>query len=189
MKGISIDSIIILPHLFEPVCHGELIFVDIIPSETTNGLSYRQDNGKLMLYPSTEEDHKNARYIKPIFISRHEPIKIGDNYTTTYPNCLSAIHTCHAIDGNKIVELLDGKVDIFGGKVIHNVTKEFAFKIIALPQHFSPKALEDIVDGKLKLKHGYNIHCTHEKTLNDKFTYNILLNEQNHITIEQSPIQ
>lgn len=70
---------------------------------------------------------------KPIIISNTEEIEVGDN---RYSNVHKSIGTCI---NKEELEYLNRK----------RVLKHF-FKILALPEHFSPKQLQAIVNGKIK---------------------------------------
>lgn len=112
------------------VTDAELVLVECKPKEA-----------KLLIHNTTlhlyiyKEEHKEflwleeSKYYKPILISRTEKIEEGDWY---YYNKL--LIKCENIDLVNIV----------------NVTKGKCFKILVLPEHFSPQQLQDIVDGKLK---------------------------------------
>lgn len=65
-------------------------------------------------------------YYKPILISRTERIEVSDWFYSTEFNTIDQLASNGVIDRTK------------------------CFKILALSEHFSPKHLQDIVDGKLK---------------------------------------
>lgn len=80
--------------------------------------------------------NKNGKFYKPILISRTEKIKIEDWFLqTTY----KGIFKCTKISDKYIHFDNDSFEPI-----------EYCHKILALPEHFSPQQLQDIVDSKLK---------------------------------------
>jgi len=70
--------------------------------------------------------NKNGKFYKPIYISRTEKIVDGDFY---YDHI------------NNLIKRFDPMYDCLSSK---------DGKVLALPEHFSPQQLQDIVDGKLK---------------------------------------
>ncbi len=70
--------------------------------------------------------NKNGKFYKPIYISRTEKIVDGDFY---YDHI------------NNLIKRFDPMYDCLSSK---------DGKVLALPVHFSPQQLQDIVDGKLK---------------------------------------
>jgi hypothetical protein len=69
----------------------------------------------------------NGKFLKPILISRTEKIEVGDWYY---------------FDGGEYKNLLQLEEPM-------TYTEE-RYKVLALPEHFSPQQLQDIVGGKLK---------------------------------------
>ncbi len=84
----------------------------------------------------------NNSYYKPILISRTEKIEVGDWYYETLTK--------------SIKQNIDLPSEFFIKYNQENSTK--AFKILALPEHFSSQQLQDIVDGKLK-EGKYLVEC------------------------------
>lgn len=81
------------------------------------------------------------RYFKPILISKQEKVEEGDWF---YSPKHQLILKCEKIDGDKIFH----DKSIVGHWALQN--NQQVFKILALPEHFSPQQLQMIVDGKLK---------------------------------------
>lgn len=95
----------------------------------------------------------NDKFLKPILISRTEKIEEGDWILTKLNQIIKA--------GKNIVDLKEGG----------------CIKILALPEHFSPQQLQDIVDGKLKDGDKVLVECE----IDEKQEFKIKLNP--HITI------
>ncbi len=69
-----------------------------------------------------------------------------------------------------------------------NASEFGMFKILALPEHFSPEQLQMIVDGKLKNGDKVLIECDYWPDIrDDKYPgqYVIKLNSSNHITLHK----
>jgi hypothetical protein len=113
------------------VCEGELIFLKIKPEDTINGLSFRKDNKKMMIAPMSEEDHKQAQYIKPVVISKTEEIEIGDKVLNTMGRKIIDIHT--QTDADEV-----------------NRSKHLFPKVLVIPEQFSNKHLHSIESELLK---------------------------------------
>lgn len=128
----------------------------------------------VLVEPIEQELHTKANYLvvvngwtyKPILISRTEKIGFMDWY------------------------FKDGEIRLWQG-VMPEYHKLNGFKVLALPEHFSPKHLQAIVDGKLK-EGKVLVECalfvTDEKDeatnldINLK-AYRIKLNSSNNITL------
>lgn len=99
----------------------------LVKTAVRNTLIYNNvDNKWKRLYIDSSTLPK-GRYVKPILISETEKIEVGDWYY---------------FDGGEVKNLLQLKEPM-------TYTEE-RYKILALPEHFSPKHLQAIVDGKLK---------------------------------------
>lgn len=128
---------------------GILKFIEVEPRQTINGLSYRKDNKKLMVAPMSEEDHEQAQYIKPVLISKTDKIEVGDFKLGYYINDKPAdIREVIKIDGNKLYDT----------ETAYHI-RDCVDKVIALPEHFSSKHLEDIASGKIKENDELTIKC------------------------------
>ena len=117
------------PEKIIPVAYAKLVLVGCDPKESllakynsVGGISY--SNGKATLA---------GTYYKPILISLTEKIEV-DNWS--YDTKTNTIRKCE--DNEGIDELR-----LYGGS-------KRCFKLLVLPEHFSPQTLQDIVDGKLK---------------------------------------
>jgi len=93
--------------------------------------------GKLVLVESHSKtlsvfDNSTKSFVKPIIISETEKIEVGDLY---YWNGLI---------------IKDHEVPTTESTMRSKDFHKGAFKILALPEHFSPEQLQMIVDGKLK---------------------------------------
>ena len=86
---------------------------------------WRNKNGQLLLTHSSSTD---LVALKPILISETEKIEVGDWYYYPYKH---QVNQCKGLNGKALVD-------------------PSCRKILALPEHFSPKHLQAIVDGKLK---------------------------------------
>jgi len=128
---------------------GVLKLQEIEPHQTINGLSYRKDNGKWMIAPMSEEDHIQAQYIKPILISKIDSIDVDDFVLDYYENGKPA-------NIRKVVKIVGNK--IYDSESVYN-TKKYIDKVIALPEHFANKHLNDIVSGKLKENDEIIVKC------------------------------
>lgn len=102
------------------VVEGKLVLVKCIAGDSLLWQGYK---GDLKLSPYYTRDIKN-KYYKPIIISETEKIEIGD-------------WMYEAIGHN-----------IFKKEFERIYTSDY--KILALPEHFSPKHFQAIVDGKMK---------------------------------------
>ncbi len=126
-----------------PVAEAKLVFIKTLLTDAINGLSKRKDNGKLMLLPITEEDHNQAEYLKPVLVSESEKIEVGDWVLVRIDSRLQ----------KKDIIIQANKIDTFA---------EDTFKVLALPEHFSPVDIQSIVDGMLKDGDNVLIECTSE---------------------------
>lgn len=86
-----------------------------------------------------------GKYLKPILISETEKIEIGDWVFD------SMNKTIHINNNDELINI----------RTKGHELKRF-FKILALPEHFSPKHLQAIVDGKLKDGDNVLVECEQE---------------------------
>lgn len=170
------DSTLMIPQI--PVIKAKLVLVECKPEEA---LFIQLPNVKLSLYYKKNGLIKGmGKYLKPILISETEKIEVGDwKYTISH----------------------DGSVEMNPVQIIakcENPEQEIkGFKILALPEHFSPKYLQMIVNGELKEGDKRLIECEcyssstsgntgriiEEGFHGDLFT--IKLNSSNHIIIHE----
>lgn len=110
-----------------PIAEAQLVLVKCIWQESIFAIS---THGMNNIYLSNKEKRSLCTYYKPILISLTEKIEAGDwKYNPNLNNIWQ-----HNREGKGI------------GDVVHKDTK----KVLALPEHFSPKHLQAIVDGKMK---------------------------------------
>jgi hypothetical protein len=117
-----------------PVAEGKLI---LIQAKEDSLLAFNQYNGEYYILPEKGARLKMpAQYLKPIIISETEKIEVGDWYL-------------HYNSGPKEYTLDSrGNILPYGNK-----------KVLALPEHFSPKILNQIVNGELKDGDGVLLEC------------------------------
>ena len=156
------------------VCEGKLVLIeDKSIKENQAHTLWKNKNGQLLLTHTSNSNHLVA--LKPIIISETEEIEVGDwvynsNTNTVFKATQKFIST------------------------ISNFENHCYFKILALSEHFSPKHLQAIVDGKLKDGDKVLVKCRPEPKLDkdsfdkgdlklNKDGYKIYLNQQNHITL------
>lgn len=113
---------------------GTLILIKVKPEDTINGLCQRKDTGVLMMYPVTEEDHKQAQYLKA-FIVCDDEIKVGDKVLIPFAGK---------------PRFLEFFVSSDNDLEIHKEGKHPNLKILVLPNQLSQEFLQAIVDGKVK---------------------------------------
>jgi len=125
-------------------------------------------------------EYLNTALIQPIIVSDDEPIQIGEitPYLITWKNGIKElVNTNNSISDLRI---------------------EYSKKVLALPEHFSPKHLQAIVDGKIKDGDEVLVECEemvsipleHLLTGSDveieakKHPFNVIkLNQSNHIKL------
>lgn len=153
-----------------PVVEAKLVLVkckDIIPM--SNQLAKNKITGSLFI---VTVNNKNDGYlVKPILISETEKIEVGDW-------CWLSTH------GGFIITQCQPHSVITDQKGISDVWH----KILALPEHFSSKHLQAIVDGKMKDGDKVLVECQEEKGLgmyNMEDGMYIKLNSSNHITLHK----
>lgn len=120
-----------------------------------NSYVYYITKGKLVLVESHSKtlsvfDNSTKSFVKPIIISETEKIEVGDLY---YWNGLI---------------IKDHEVPTTESTMRSKDFHKGAFKILALPEHFSPEQLQMIVDGKLKDGEKVLVECKiHDKWLKE----------------------
>lgn len=141
------------------VCRGKLVLIDKTTDETIGSLFQMIEGGNDIFISNNPS--VPCKSIKPIIISTKEEIEVGDMY-------LKGIYILKN-DG-------ESTIDYF--KDCH--------KILALPEHFSPKQLQAIVDGKLKDGDEVFVECK-DKWIEAGFSLDveksIKLNKSNHIKL------
>ena len=156
------------------VCEGKLFLIETKEEKditSPHALWASNDNGLFMNpYDNPFELLKEYNLLKPIIISETEEIEEGD-------------WVYHSED--------DLFQDIYKGITDKDALKNWngnqsVYKILALPEHFSDKHLQAIVDGKMeegkvlvKTTQMVKQHDSHNKS----FYRVINLNQQNHITL------
>jgi len=109
--------------------------------------------------------------VKPIIISETEKIEVGDlRYVVSHDGSseMNPVGIIAKYEGNK-------------GEIM-------GFKILVLPEQFSPKQLQDIIDGKMKDK--VSVECDYNKIQGDikrdiHLERFIKLNSQGHVTLHK----
>jgi hypothetical protein len=125
-----------------PAAEAMLVLVECNLKEALLYLpEWKHEEGILSLF-NAEKVHPSAvrKAYKPILISETEKIEIGDSVLCFYPDGTSVIRKI--ISETDTVWMDDKGTGWFKDTAI--------FKILALPEQFSPKYLQAIVDGKLK---------------------------------------
>lgn len=143
--------------------------------KVTNTVSHKTSQGdvlvtkgKLVLIhvkPGEDGFFMKNGVFKPIIISETEKIEGGDWYYA-----------------NKTLFKADEK--LYEGNDPNTVKNQF--KILALPEHFSPKQLQAIVDGKLKDGDEVYVECIKQWIgSTTHYGYKIDFNSDNHITLHK----
>jgi hypothetical protein len=147
-----------------PVAEGILMLVECISKDA---LFNKYLGDSLVIH-----DNKygaGRKYFKPIIISETEKIEVG---AWMYNIKNHVIRRCDEMD------------------CVFNDDKDW-FKIIALPEHFSPKHLQAIVDGKMKDGDKVLVECEFfENAALSKIAsvpngMHIKLNSSNHVTLHK----
>lgn len=123
----------LIGHAFRvPVAEGKLVLVE----GKTNNLDLPV-NGEIMI---------NSRMMKPTIISETEKIEVGDwVFVNDLPHDPPSIF--------KALKIEQGHLSVHSKVWISDkdyIVLVLCKKVIALPEHFSPKHLQAIVDGKIK---------------------------------------
>lgn len=122
------------------------------------------------------------QYLRPILISETEKIEKGDKFLMTVEShrLYNRILTCEKVgETGCYIEEEDDFIFYCNGK-----------KIIALPEHFSPKLLQDIVDGKLKEGDRVLVECIHKGDYDEYLGHGdkkaeVKLSSSGHITLHK----
>lgn len=123
--------------------------------------------GRLILLKKEDSPLKMG-YFTPYIISEHEEIEEGDKALTK-----DLQQILYAADHYDDIEWLNNN----------------AYKILALPEHFSDKHLQAIVDGKMRSGDGVLVKCESQSKMSEEYQtvvhvyYKIHLDQQNHITL------
>jgi hypothetical protein len=166
-----------------PVTEGKLILVECTYKE---GLLWKRniDDKFFNLATGVAVGKTNNIYYKPIIISETEKIEVGDWYL--HYNSGTKEYTLFRADsifenGNNPNDIdLRGNILPYGNK-----------KVLALPEHFSPKHLQAIVDGKMKDGDKVLIECenigyySHNDDKTIPLDKGIKLNSSNHIILHK----
>jgi len=131
--------------------------------------------------------------IKPIIISETEKIEVDDKFLVHIKDNVgheshNKIFTCKEIGNTGVWSVELDKESIFYNQNV--------FKILALPEHFSPKHLQAIVDGRMKHGDKVLVECDEKIIKGDldsipKRWFEIKLNQPkyridtNHITLHK----
>ncbi len=148
-----------------PVAEAQLVLIKCDHSEA---LLYELSPSKEMVLYKPEMSKKVGTYLKSILISLTEKIEEGDKvYQTVNKSIIDAPFDCDPIEDHRFK------------------------KILSLPEHFSPKHLQAIVDGKLKDGDKVLVECEEGKRFSmlddrDISIYRIKLNSSNHITLHKA---
>lgn len=117
--------------------------------------------GKLKLVDTNSTNMvflKNGKLVSPIIISESELFKNEELVWN--------------VETNKIEMAKSGR--------------PYLFKILALPENFSPDKILDIKDGKIKDGDDIYLACRNDANINDAPIYKIRLNSENHfITVKK----
>lgn len=131
------------------VTRGKLVLIET--KEVADILKWKKDSkitGRAIQYIQAD-----VNYIRPIIISETEEILIGDSYLQILTS------------GKKCVNVADEiTVEIIKEQIVCEV-----FKILALPEHFSPEILQMIVDGDLKDGQDLWVECEEKPEIIAKF--------------------
>lgn len=149
---------------------GKLILIKRI-GEACGNFWLNHDNKTYSIHSTDEGDHQYKALIKPTIISQTEPIESLDNVL---------------VDNKFITTTKSWEFDY---ACRFPKEKRPRYKILTLPEHFSPQHLQDIVDGKLKEGDKVLVECendTYDDTpLTTKPCTVIKFDSSNHITLYQ----
>ena len=174
------------------VCEGRLILLESI--EETNLGKY---NNYIYLNKDLTQEAKEkwVTWFKPIVISKTEEVEEGDWVYHTSRMQIFKIHHFEHQMGKLIVPVDELLIELNLPNDEIKVLVSDCVKILSLPEHFSDKHLQAIVDGKIKDGDEVLIKCGlkgdktfPEPNLSNSY-YAVHLDQQNHITlfpVEQS---
>ena len=162
--------------------------VSIVKQHSTSQGDYIVCKGKLIVLPTEEDDDsiyvksnksEHWAYLRPIIVSEIEEIQEGDKYLDKFRNICTAERVNVKSPG--YVHHVKAKekegYDSFSDQSFKHIqSNSDAFKILALPNHFSDAHLQAIADGKMKICDEVLIRCTHSPLV-------IHLNQQDQITL------
>lgn len=156
-----------------PVADAKLVLVECKKEE--GGLLWKNSHGDLLKDFTPTFGWDTVKCFKPILISETEKVEVGDWFwdnVTGVNKCISYDYNTNSVNGRNSVG-----------------TKYQFFKILALPEHFSPKHLQAIVDGKLK-EGKVTVECEQKLLFPNaryhwsRHPYNVIkLNSSNRITL------
>lgn len=152
-----------------PVAEGKVVLIECKPEES---LFYKLLSGDILpTFNGGQLLKTPCQYLKPIIISETEKINVSDWY----------IHLGY----NKLYQATRENVN--------ELQKVEVVKILALPEHFSPKYLQTIIDGKMKDGDKVLVEC---ENIGDEFMMGveymdhiITLNTSGHIRIYKPEIK
>lgn len=142
-----------------PVAEAKLVLVE---STKKDGEIYHDEEG----WHINHGAFNSGKYYKPILISETEKIEVGD---WTYHSRKDMQQLKQVTNPNAENDLLN-----LGWR-----------KVLALPEHFSPKHLQAIVDGKMKDGDKVLVECEKQYHDGDQWHHKIKLNSSNHITLHK----
>lgn len=181
------------------VAKGKLMLLEYLDRPLQIGsLCNHGNNGYTII---KDEKHLKAAnelgYIKalPIIISETEDITPGDNYITIrpernkfLPKYIGDIQKCVKVENGDVISLM---ADNNPNHTI-GTEKQFAFKILALPNNFSSKHLKVIIDSDSTLKNGADVYveCNPEEIWGNNgsvfpISYKVKINYENFITLHK----
>lgn len=146
--------------------------------------------GKFILIPiDQKKDPFGSGPPNYFIISETEEIEVGDKVLTSYGKILIVTHKFDT--GYNVTEINWYKENPNKGEY-WLANKDIRGKILALPENFSPKHLQAIVDGKLKDDMECFIECENttnadwlENGASPTLPFKIKLSLQNHITLHK----
>lgn len=155
------------------VAEGKLV---LVKAQEDALLAFNQYNGEYYILPKKGDRLRMpASYLKPIIISETEETEVGDWFYSKEFNTIDQLASNGVIDKNK------------------------CFKILVLPEQFSPKHLLAIVEGKMKEGSSVLVECENGPIYSDNSEgkqaivnkesewkdYRIKLNFSNYVTLHK----
>lgn len=162
-----------------PVVEAKLVLVEMKP-KVGEGYFIKEDGSfwhnneiRQILIDNLKKTGPNTQYFQPILISETEvPSEEGEGESAVY---------------NSVNHLLIHKPTLILGKGVDK-------KVLALPEHFSPDILQQIVNGTIKDGDGVLVECEQDERYVDPecpiavgggWSYRIKLNSESHITLHK----